>query len=203
MRTAPARLQSAQSVDRSRLRACLAAALVLTGLAIVPVSLSFDDKTITDTIRVTRVNMCLRFFTECTSQCGSRPPGAYEICMQECTAQFSRCIGNLSRGAASSGTADATPHPPVAPPKRTPRKILHDRVTGVTTTKAPPMTSPQRSSSTPLPISRLRSEKTKTPSPTPGRMVPQTGPFSERIKPDRSPTPATNPKATATPKRDS
>src|SRR3712207_416491 len=97
------------------LRACLAAALLL-GVSAVPVALGLDSKTITETIRRAKLKVCLDTYNQCNVQCGTRPPGAYENCMQDCASQYTRCLGTISRGAADSGSTGVSGNPPIAPP---------------------------------------------------------------------------------------
>jgi hypothetical protein len=152
------------------IRLYAAVGLALTAIAI-PAALTFADKTLTDTIRQARVTVCTNTFNLCANQCSARAssaPGSYPVCMQDCTQQYSRCINAISRGAPDGRSAGVTSHPSVAPPRPTPRKISPERVGGVSTTKATSTMSPEKSASSPTPVTTLRSSKaspTATPKP--------------------------------------
>ena len=126
------------------LRVYLAGTLFLLAITIVPVSVSFDEKTVSDTIRQARVNMCLKIFNQCTLQCGSRPPGGYSQCMQDCTAQYSRCMSTVARAGAGDSRPAGSPRPSVAPPRPPPRRISPERVEGVTNPEATSTASPMK-----------------------------------------------------------
>ena len=119
-------------------RICLAAGLILTGLAIIPVSMIFGDQKLTDTIRQARVTMCMNNFTLCTNQCSTLAYAgdAYSICMQDCAAKYSVCMSSITRRAPKSEPSVLNPHPSVAPPKPTPRKISPQKVGEVSTDRA-------------------------------------------------------------------
>ena len=152
-------------------RVCLATGLILIGLVLFPVSISFGDLKVTDTIRQAQVTACTNAFNLCTAQCSalaSSAPGAYAGCMQDCAQKYSRCMGAIARRAPKGEHGAASPLP-VAPPKPTPGKISPKRVGGVSTTKAAPTVS-HKSASTPTPVSRLRSGKASaTPTPKPAK----------------------------------
>ncbi len=154
-------------------RVSLAAALILTGLVGIPVSLSFGDTKLSDTIRQAQVTVCTNTFNLCTAHCSalaSSAPNAYPGCMQDCAGQYARCMGAIARRAPKSDLRGSVSPPPVAPPKPTPRKISPERVGGVSTTKGAPTISPQRSASSSTPVTRLRSSKASaTPTPNPAR----------------------------------
>jgi hypothetical protein len=150
-------------------RVCVAIALVLAALLIIPVSLIFGDQKLTDTIRQAKATMCMNNFTLCTNHCSTLAYAgdAYSICMQDCAGKYSVCMSSITRRAPKSEPSVLNPHPSVAPPKPTPRKIAPERVDGVSTIKASPTASPRQSFST----SNKREspfESRKTPaSPTP------------------------------------
>ena len=149
-------------------RVCLAACLILTGLMWFPLSMSFGDIKITDTIRQAQVAACTNAFNLCTSQCSalaSSAPGAYAGCMQDCAQRYSRCMGAIARAAKGELHGAASP-PPVAPPKPTPRKISPERVGDVSQTKATSTISPQKSASNSTSAPTVTSSKA-SPTPTP------------------------------------
>ena len=152
------------------IRLYAAAGLAVTAI-VIPAAMTFSDKTLTDTIRQARVTVCTNTFTLCANQCSARAssaPGSYPVCMQDCAQQYSRCINTISRGAPDNRPAGVTSHPSVAPPKPTPRKISPERVGSVSRTKATSTMSPEKSASSPTPVTTLRSSKaspTATPKP--------------------------------------
>ena len=125
------------------IRYSVASALVLTGLAAIPLTVSFGKDPITDTITQAKVNICLNAFTSCTNQCSvqaTSAPGSYSVCMQNCSAQYSRCMNAIARYAPNSKPT-LSPRPSIAPPKPTPRKTQPDRTQEPTTIKSVPNTS--------------------------------------------------------------
>lgn len=78
-----------------------AAALLLIALAAaLPVLRAYDNDPVTDTIRRTRVNLCLQAFNACVNQCNtlaSAAPGSLSTCMQDCTSRYTQCTSNIAR----------------------------------------------------------------------------------------------------------
>ena len=113
-------------------RVCLAAGLILAGLAIIPVSLIFGDQKLTDTIRQAKATACLTSYNLCTAQCQGQGPNT-PPCTADCAVKYSRCLAAIERRAPDNQPAGVTSQPSVAPPKPTSRKISPQQVGEVST----------------------------------------------------------------------
>ena len=147
-------------------RLLLAATLVVIGLVSIPITLSFGKDIITDAITRAKVNVCLRTFNACATQCSAQAtsaPGSYSVCMQNCTTQYTHCMSGIARQAPASG---ASPRPSIAPPKPPPRKIAPSELNSVTAAKTEPA-SVLRPSRSPVTQPKLSPSRKSTVSPTP------------------------------------
>ena len=123
------------------------AAICLVALAL-SAAVTFGDQKIDDAIRQAKVAVCNNTFTACSNQCSARAssaPGSYSFCMEDCSRQYQRCMGAISRAAAVKGSPAVTSHPSIAPPTPTPRKISPERVNRVSKSNASASASPVKS----------------------------------------------------------
>ena len=137
------------------IRLWLAAAVVVTALVAIPVTLSFGKDIISDAITEARVNVCTNALNACTSQCNTRAssaPGSYSTCMQDCTTQYTRCINGIARETPPrGGLPGVSPRPSIASPKSTAGKTQLERADTRVPTKRIQTTSVATSTATPKP----------------------------------------------------